>query len=1071
MTNLRKFFVVAFSVASTTLCIQAAAPASEGKVLEAIQNYLPGTSALGRLSVTKLTINDAIKTIQVDLNETGGYIPFTAETLEGLKNDIKTILGTKYKNYNVNLDVVLYSKGKETSRTSLDKMVLFADKKYVTPSEKTRFITPLSREKAPKGLDGNNIAMWQSHGWYFEPKLNRWEWQRARIFQTVEDLYTQSYVVPFLMPMLENAGAYVMSPRERDVNITEIIVDNDGGYTKGRYSDSGWKNTDRPGFAYTDTILLVNVNPFRNGTAKMAQTTAAGTKAGKASWTADIPKAGNYAVYISYQTLPNSTTDARYTINALDGKHEFKVNQKMGGGTWIYLGHFPFAAGTPQDAIVELTTESSDNGSVVTADAVKIGGGMGNVARKVGEPKEPIEYEYVRSNYPRFTEAAMYWLQWAGAPDSVYTLSKNINDYTDDYRSRGEWVNWLAGGSSVLPDREGLNIPVDLSFAFHTDAGTTMNDSIIGTLGIYCTDGHENGNNFVNGMSRMASRDLTDLIMTNIVSDVRATFEPNWTRRGMWDKSYYEARVPEVPAMLLEFLSHQNFADMKYGLDPAFRFLVSRAIYKGMLQFLAQRDGREYVIQPLPVNTFAITGGTNGKYELTWKETEDKLEKTATPSYYLVQERVGDGGFRQVAKVSKPSFNVTISDNKIHSYRIIAGNDGGVSFPSEVLALRYVADAPQVNIVNGFTRVSAPDWFDSGEIAGFYDAKDHGVPYVQDISYIGSMFEFRRDIPWMDDDAAGFGASRGNFEDKVIAGNTFDFVYTHGKAIADAGYGFVSSSVAAFMTSPTSGQPMLVDLILGKQKEIARGRGVFGTDSKTFPVPLQNKLREFTSAGGSVFVSGAYVATDLWDNPFSNDETKKADQAFATGVLGYHWRVGQATVEGQAYEVQTRFPQFNGGKFDFHAELNGESYAAESPDSFYPADDKKGTTFLRYSENNLIAGIAHNAGKYRTVVIGFPFETITTDSQRSVLMAQILNFLTDKSVRTKIADKIAPGKSTDSKRGKMELTKGGSRTTGRAVGKHAGVTPNATMGKKIDGKPGEVLAQPANETNGLAMPK
>ena len=33
-----------------------------------------------------------------------------------------------------------------------------------------------------------------SHGWYYEPKLDRWEWQRARIFQTVEDLYTQSYV-------------------------------------------------------------------------------------------------------------------------------------------------------------------------------------------------------------------------------------------------------------------------------------------------------------------------------------------------------------------------------------------------------------------------------------------------------------------------------------------------------------------------------------------------------------------------------------------------------------------------------------------------------------------------------------------------------------------------------------------------------------------------------------------------------------------------------------------------------------------------------------------------------------
>ncbi len=979
----------------TTYAASAGNAASEQAVLTVLNRYLPGTSGIGKLKVNKVVTNDATKTVTIDLNETGGYIPLTAESLKHLKSDIANGLGAKYKSYDVKIDVVRYAKdGKETSRRSMDTLTLFAQKVFNSPTEKGKFVSRVGAPEAPKGLDGSNLAIWQSHGWYFEPKLNRWEWQRARIFQTVEDLYTQSYVMPFLMPMLENAGAYVMSPRERDTNLNELIIDNDGGFAVGKYMDTGWKTTDVPGFAYADSVLTVNYNPFRKGTAKMAETTEKGKKVGSAQWSADIPEDGMYAVYVSYQSLPNSATDAHYTVNAKDGKHDFIINQQMGGGTWIYLGHFPFAAGASGEALVELTTESSDNGAVVTADAVKIGGGMGNVARKVGEPKEPIDYDYVLSGYPRFTEGAMYWLQWAGAPDSVYTLSKNVNDYNDDYRSRAEWVNWLAGGSSVLPNRQGLNIPVDLAFAFHSDAGTTMNDSIIGTLGIYCTDGRANGDFYANGTSRLASRDLTDLVMTNIVNDVRASFEPNWTRRGMWDASYYEARVPEVPTMLLELLSHQNFADMKYGLDPEFRFVVSRAIYKGMLQFLAQRDGREYVVQPLPVKDFAITGN-NGKYKLTWKETVDSLEATATPKYYLVEERINDGAFKQIAKVDKPFYEVTVSDSDIHSYRVIAGNDGGVSFAGEVLALCNKPGAKTVNIVNGFTRVSAPDWFDSGEIAGFYDTKDHGVPYVQDISYIGSMFEFRRDIPWMDDDAAGFGASRANYEDKVIAGNTFDFVYTHGKAIADAGYGFVSTSVAAYMESPLAGEPMLVDLILGKQKEIARGRGVYGTAYKTFPIALQDKIRKFTQTGGSIFVSGSYIATDLWDNPFSSEATAKADKEFATGVLGYHWRVGQATVEGDVYEVQSRFPQFNGGKFEFSNELNSDMYAVESPDCVYPADDAKGATIMRYSENNLIAGIANNAGNYRTVVMGFPFETVKGADSRLKMMRQVLNFLTD----------------------------------------------------------------------------
>ena len=58
------------------------------------------------------------------------------------------------------------------------------------------------------------------------------------------------------------------------------------------------------------------------------------------------------------------------------------------------------------------------------------------------------------------------------------------------------------------PNEEGLNIPVNMSFAFHTDAGTTLNDSIIGTLGIYCTN--SDNEVFANGSSRYLSQDLTD---------------------------------------------------------------------------------------------------------------------------------------------------------------------------------------------------------------------------------------------------------------------------------------------------------------------------------------------------------------------------------------------------------------------------------------------------------------------------------------------------------------------------------------------------------------------------------
>ncbi|MDD2960764.1 MAG: xanthan lyase [Muribaculaceae bacterium] len=983
------------------------------KVQSVVEASVPVDMSIGKVGVKKVDINKKHKQILVTLKDNYSDVPFTKESISQLKDQIKAELGEKYSSYKVRLKI---------GSTDIEK--------YFTPithkkDNNERFVTELSNDKEiEKGLDGNIIALWQSHGWYFEPKLNRWEWQRARIFQTVEDLFTQSFVMPYLMPMLENAGAYVMSPRERDTNSTEIIIDNDGGNAVNGYVEKNgeekWEKSDKPGFAYLRSQYENNQNPFSEGTIREVKAETEKNKVARASWNAEIPKRGEYAVYISYATLPHSAPDAEYTINYLGGSKKFVVNQNMGGNTWIYLGHFQLEKGTSKAPIVELSNYSKHKHAVVSADAIKIGGGYGNIARKViGESdnikssentgKETtknnkkndkateniptIDYQYQLSGYPRYTEGARYWLQWAGVPDSIYSPSQNVNDYTDDYRCRGTWVNYLAGGSRRLPKYGGLNIPVDLAMAFHSDAGTTMNDSIIGTLGIYYSD---NFGKYVDGTSRTDSRILTNNIMTNIVNDIRAQYEPNWKRRGMWDKSYYEARVPEVPTMLLELLSHQNFADMKYGLDPTFRFTVSRAIYKGMLQFLAEREKREYVVQPLPVNSFMITKSDAGKFLLSWKATQDTLCDNADAKEYYLYERINDGAFVEIAKTTEPYYVVKVNDNKIHSYQVIAANEGGHSFPSEILSLGLAKNAKgTVMVVNGFTRISAPDWFDAGEIAGFYDARDHGVPYIKDINFIGSQFEYRRNIPWMDDDAAGFGASRANYETKVVAGNTFDYPYIHGESIMQAGYSFISSSLQAVEEGNINlNEFKALDLILGKQKETIIGRGAVANKFKIFSPAIQTALTTYTSNGGNVFVSGAFVATDLWDKK----EPVKEDIKFAENVLGYKWRVGQASVTGEAYSVPTIFKDLATGEYKFYNELNEDCYAVESPDSLYPSDSKTGYTFMRYKENNLVAGIVTSKKGYKTCVLGFPFETIKDGNSRGQLMTQILNFFENNNV-------------------------------------------------------------------------
>ena len=58
----------------------------------------------------------------------------------------------------------------------------------------------------------------------------------------------------------------------------------------------------------------------------------------------------------------------------------------MGGGTWIYLGTFGFDAGKSNAGKgLFLSNRSEKTGRIVTADAVKIGGGMGNMARRISD--------------------------------------------------------------------------------------------------------------------------------------------------------------------------------------------------------------------------------------------------------------------------------------------------------------------------------------------------------------------------------------------------------------------------------------------------------------------------------------------------------------------------------------------------------------------------------------------------------------------------------------------------------------------------------------------------------------
>ena len=156
-----------------------------------------------------------------------------------------------------------------------------------------------------------------------------------------------------------------------------------------------------------------------------------------------------------------------------------------------------------------------------------------------------------------------------------------------------------------------------------------------------------------------------------------------------------------------------------------------------------------------------------------------------------------------------------------------------------------------------------------------------------------------------------------------IAGNTFDYSFIHGKAIQAAGkYSFVSCSDEAVENGIVTLEDYpIVDYILGLEKEDPATKAYY----KTFSSPMQRLITSYCQSGGNLFVSGAYVGSDMSGTQGNREFTEK---------------------------------------------------------------------ILKYG--NQPAGIAYKGADYRTFVLGFPFESIQSETDRASIMAGILGFFTQK---------------------------------------------------------------------------
>ena len=460
------------------------------------------------------------------------------------------------------------------------------------------------------------------------------------------------------------------------------------------------------------------------------------------------------------------------------------------------------------------------------------------------------------------------------------------------------------------------------------------------------------------------------MVLTGLRQDISARFGIPWARRSLWNRNYSETRLPAIPSVIIESLSHQNFADLTLGFDPTFQFTVGRSVYKSILKYLANMHGTDYTVQPLPVNHFAIREGKKKHtFELSWLPVEDALEPTATPQGYIVYTRIGYGGWDNGVYVKRPNYTVEdVEPGLVYSFKVTAVNRGGESFPSEILAA-YQAKRSKgtILLVNAFDRTCGPATVNTSTQQGC-DLRQHpGIPYIQSPAFCGYQQNFDRTKAGKET-AEGLGYTDASLEGMLIAGNTFDYPFVHGKAIQAAGrYSFVSCSDEAFESNAVNPDDyFMIDLI-------------DGGDNKPIPAAVSRKLTDYCAHGGRILISGSYLISNTSSGTSESIAALRNLLKFAPG--------GSLPAGGSGGLTGT------GIRFSIPRSANAESYAVPTPECLLPT----GGSFaaFAYDDGNYAAGTAYR-GNYRTFALGFPFESIRGAAERAHIMKAILGFFEAK---------------------------------------------------------------------------
>lgn len=635
-------------------------------------------------------------------------------------------------------------------------------------------------------LTGKIVYMNSGHGWTFDPTY--WRLQRGVGNEMNED-YGNLDQLNFFAQYCFNAGATVVSMRPLGHQTNEVVLDNDDA---GVTFAGTWNNSSSTVFWGSPGDV-----PYRFASLSATETATA-------TYTPTIPIAGFYPVY-TWVLAGSDRGEQLYRIRHTGGESLVRIPHHMVGNGWIYLGEYYFNAGANAavGSVVVSNLRGSAPGSVVIADGIRFGNGMGSVDRGGGV-----------SGYPREDENMRYWIQANLAQGQSTTLYEGSGNDEQD--------SWSAPPKmSAHMNREAAGDIYDrIHISFHSNAGGGR-----GTVALITSDQTPNQTELAEIVGGEVNDDLVALGSPPLEA---AWFNKSGhTYTGGYGEIDGSTFGYEMPATIVEVAFHDNATDALLMRDPKGRAAVARATLHGVIKFMNAYDTNGApplaFLPESPTNLRAIAG-SNGLIDLAWTAPISSGGSQSPTNYILYRSTNGFGFGNPVSVGNATSYTVSnLTTGAEYYFRVTAANAGGESMPSETVGCRAATtnNAPRVLVVNAFDRLDRSANLRHDLVAESWDPP-------------GNSGVVERVYPRWD--------------------NAFDYVVAHGQAIAAAGWAFDSCQNEAVANSQVA---------LGNYAIVIWACGNESTADETFSATEQTRLASYLAAGGALFASGAEITYDL----------------------------------------------------------------------------------------------------------------------------------------------------------------------------------------------------------------